>query len=66
MGGKGKYVELVGKETDTNAGVRSKGYADVIGAGPGLQAGGKQSANWDQQEAFTKMETILQRKTSTA
>jgi erythritol transport system substrate-binding protein len=61
MGGKGKYVELVGKETDTNAGVRSKGYADVIGQVPALKESDKQSANWDQQEAFTKMETILQR-----
>jgi erythritol transport system substrate-binding protein len=61
MGGKGKYVELVGKETDTNAGVRSKGYADVIGQVPDLEESDKQSANWDQQEAFTKMETILQR-----
>src|SRR3954449_9750034 len=61
MGGKGNYVELVGKETDTNAGVRSKGYADVISQVPDLKQVGKQSANWDQQEAFTKMETILQR-----
>ena len=29
MGEKGTYVELVGKESDTNAGVRSKGYADM-------------------------------------
>jgi erythritol transport system substrate-binding protein len=61
MGGKGKYVEFVGKETDTNAGVRSKGYADVISQVPDLKESTKQSANWDQQEAFTKMETILQR-----
>ena len=55
------YVELVGKETDTNAGVRSGGYADVIGQVPDLKEVDKQSANWDQQEAFTKVETILQR-----
>jgi erythritol transport system substrate-binding protein len=61
MGGKGKYVELVGKETDTNAGVRSGGYADVIGQVPDMEEVDKQSANWDQQEAFTKVETILQR-----
>lgn len=58
---KGKYVELVGKESDTNAGVRSKGYADVLSQYPGLKRVARQSANWDQQEAFTKMETILQR-----
>ena len=37
MGGKGKYVELVGKESDTNAGVRSEGYDDVIGQYPDLK-----------------------------
>jgi erythritol transport system substrate-binding protein len=61
LDGKGKYVELVGKESDTNAGVRSKGYNDVISQYPDLKRVAKQSANWDQQEAFTKMETILQR-----
>jgi erythritol transport system substrate-binding protein len=61
LGGKGKYVELVGKESDTNAGVRSKGYNDVIGQVPAMKQVARQSANWDQQEAFTKMETILQR-----
>ncbi|MFJ4696492.1 D-ribose ABC transporter substrate-binding protein [Streptomyces sp. NPDC088766] len=58
---KGSYVELTGKESDTNAGVRSKGYADVISQYPGLKKVAQQTANWDQQEAFTKMETILQR-----
>src|SRR3954452_3807324 len=61
LDGKGKYVELVGKESDTNAGVRSKGYNDVISQYPDLKRAARQSANWDQQEAFNKMETILQR-----
>jgi len=61
LGGKGNYVELVGKESDTNAGVRSKGYNDVIGQYPEMKQVARQSANWDQQEAFTKMETIIQR-----
>jgi erythritol transport system substrate-binding protein len=61
LDGKGKYIELVGKESDTNAGVRSKGYNDVISQYPDLKKVAQQSANWDQQEAFTKMETILQR-----
>src|SRR4051794_35001348 len=60
-GGKGRYVELLGKESDTNAGVRHKGYADVLSQYPDLKRVAQQSANWDQQEAFTKMETILQR-----
>ncbi|MGC5016202.1 D-ribose ABC transporter substrate-binding protein [Streptosporangium sp. DT93] len=58
---KGNYVELVGKESDTNASVRSKGYADVISQYPDLKPVAKESANWDQQEAFSKMETIIQK-----
>ena len=60
MGEKGNYVELVGKESDTNAGIRSKGYHDVIDEYPDLKLVSRQSANWSQPEAYTKMETILQ------
>jgi erythritol transport system substrate-binding protein len=60
MGEKGAFVELVGKESDTNAGIRSKGYHDVIDAYPDLKMAAQQSANWSQKEAFDKMETILQ------
>ena len=60
MGEKGNFVELVGKESDTNAGIRSKGYHDVIDEYPNLKLVSRQSANWDQQEAYTKMESILQ------
>ncbi len=60
MGEKGNYVELVGKESDTNAGIRSKGYHDVIDQFPSLKLVERQSANWDQTEAYSKMELILQ------
>ena len=60
MGEKGNYVELVGKESDTNAGIRSKGYHDVIDQFPDLKLVERQSANWDQTEAYSKMESILQ------
>jgi len=60
MGEKGGYVELVGKESDTNAAIRSKGFHDVIDKYPGLKMVAQQSANWNQTEAFVKMETILQ------
>ena len=60
MGEKGNFVELVGKESDTNAGVRSKGYHDVIDEYKDLKMVARQSANWDQTEAYSKMETILQ------
>ncbi|MGW2093575.1 substrate-binding domain-containing protein [Promicromonospora sukumoe] len=60
LDGKGKYFELTGKESDTNAGVRSQAYASVISQYPDLELVGQETANWDQQEAFTKTETILQ------
>jgi erythritol transport system substrate-binding protein len=60
MGEKGAYVELVGKESDTNAAIRSKGYHDVIDKYPEMKMVAQQSANWSQTEAFAKMETILQ------
>lgn len=60
MGEKGDYVELVGKESDTNAGVRSQSYHDVIDQYPGFKMVARQSANWSQPEAFQKMESIIQ------
>ena len=56
----GDYVELLGKETDTNAGVRSKGYNDTLKQYPKLKKVAAQSANWNQTEAFQKMQTIIQ------
>lgn len=60
MGDNGNYVELTGKESDTNAGIRSKGYHEVLDKYPGLKMVAQQSANWSQTEAYSKMETILQ------
>ena len=60
MGEKGDYVELLGKETDTNAHIRSKGYNDTISQYPDLKKVAEQSANWSQTEAFQKMQTIIQ------
>jgi erythritol transport system substrate-binding protein len=57
---KGNYVELVGRESDTNAGIRSKGYHDVIDQYPDLKLLARQSANWSQTEAFSKVESMLQ------
>ncbi len=56
----GEYVELVGKESDTNAGVRSKGFHEVIDQYPDMKLVARQSANWSQTEGFSKMETIIQ------
>ncbi|WP_312794009.1 D-ribose ABC transporter substrate-binding protein [Tianweitania sp.] len=60
MGEKGNYAELVGKESDTNAGIRSQGYHDVIDQYADLKSVAKQTANWSQTEAYTVMESILQ------
>ncbi|MCP2031179.1 erythritol transport system substrate-binding protein [Okibacterium sp. HSC-33S16] len=57
----GKYIELTGKESDTNAGVRSEAYASVISQYPNLVSAAKETANWSQDEAFQKVETLLQR-----
>ncbi|WP_244631265.1 D-ribose ABC transporter substrate-binding protein [Aureimonas sp. ME7] len=60
MGEEGPYAELLGREADTNAGIRSGGYHDVIDQYPDLKMVAQQSANWSQTEAFEKMQTILQ------
>ena len=60
MGERGKYVELVGRESDTNAQVRSQAYNEILGQYPEMEQAARQSANWDQTEAFDKMQTLLQ------
>ena len=60
LGEKGNYIELLGRESDTNAAVRTRGYHDVLDKYDGLKQVGKQSANWSQTEAFQKVETMLQ------
>lgn len=61
IGEKGNYIELTGKESDTGAQVRSEGFHSVLDEYPDLKCVAKQSANWDTQEAYTKIETILQK-----
>ncbi len=60
LNGKGKYVELLGRQSDTNASVRSQGYHDVLDDYPEMKMVAQQTANWSQTEAFTRMEAILQ------
>ncbi|MWV47856.1 substrate-binding domain-containing protein [Rathayibacter sp. VKM Ac-2803] len=57
----GNYIELTGKESDTNAGVRSEAFASVVSQYPALVQTAKETANWSQDEAFSKVETLLQR-----
>ena len=60
MGEKGAFIELVGRESDTNAAIRTRGYHDVLDKYDGLKQTGRQSANWSQTEAYQKVETMLQ------
>lgn len=60
LGNKGEYVELLGRESDTNARVRTKGFHTILDAIPGMKMVAAQSANWSQAEAFSKTETMLQ------
>ena len=60
MGEIGDFIELIGKETDTNAGIRSSGYNDVIADYPDMVKVAAQSANWSQSEAFDIMEKLIQ------
>lgn len=60
MGSTGKFVELVGLSTDTNAAVRSNGYASVLGQYPDMELVQQESADWDQKKGFDKMQLMLQ------
>ena len=56
----GEYVELLGRESDTNAQVRTHGFHAVLDGHPELKRVAAQAANWSQSEAFSKTETMLQ------
>jgi len=60
MGEKGNYIELVGKESDTNAGVRSQGFHSIIDQYPNMKMAARQTANWSQTEAYSVIESLLQ------
>ena len=60
MGEKGNYVELLGKESDTNAKVRSDAFHSVIDQYKDMKMLEQQTANWEQTQAYDKMETLIQ------
>jgi len=60
MGEEGTYIELTGRDTDTNAHIRSQGYHDVIDTYPDMKMVGQQTANWSQDEGKTVTETLIQ------
>jgi erythritol transport system substrate-binding protein len=60
MGEKGKYVELLGKDSDTNAHVRTEAFHSVIDQYPDFEMLEQQTANWEQTEAYEKMDALIQ------
>jgi erythritol transport system substrate-binding protein len=60
LGEKGAYLELLGRESDTNAKIRSRGFHDVLDQFPGMKMASRQSANWDQAQAFSVTQSVLQ------
>jgi erythritol transport system substrate-binding protein len=60
MGEEGTYIELTGRDTDTNAQVRSQGYHDVLDSIDGMEMVAQQTANWSQTEGFDVAEALLQ------
>jgi erythritol transport system substrate-binding protein len=60
MGEEGTFIELTGKDTDTNAHIRSQGYHDVLDAIDGMEMVAQQTANWSQTEGFDVAEALLQ------
>lgn len=58
--GHGNYAELLGRESDTNAQIRTRGFHAVLDEVPELKEMAAQSANWDQTQAFQKTEVILE------
>lgn len=60
MGEKGGYVELLGKLTDTNAKVRTDAFHGIVDQYTDMTMLEQQVANWEQTEAYDKMETLIQ------
>ncbi len=56
----GQYAELLGRESDTNAQIRTHAFHAVLDKQTSLHLAAAQSANWSQAEAFQKTETMLQ------
>lgn len=59
--GTGRYYELFGRETDTNAQVRSTAFHSVLDQYPQMELVATETADWDQQLGYQKVETLLQR-----
>jgi len=59
MGEKGKYIELTGADTNPETHIRSQAYHDVLDKLPDLKMITQQTANWDQNEGYSVIESLL-------
>ncbi len=63
----GEYAELLGRESDTNAQIRTDGFHQVLDRISTLKLVSSQSAEWSQAEAFSKEpETYAAKATGTS
>ncbi|WP_304236989.1 D-ribose ABC transporter substrate-binding protein [Jiulongibacter sediminis] len=60
LGGKGKYVEIIGLVGDNNTWARSGGFHSVVDKFPNLQMVAQQSGDFDRNKAMEVLETIMQ------
>src|SRR3546814_2589445 len=59
MAEKGSYAELVGREADTNAAIRSQGFHAIIDQYPAMKQVARQSANWRSEEHTSELQSLM-------
>lgn len=60
VGDEAQYVEFFGNPADNNAATRSNGFTTVLSQFPGLVRIAKEVANWDRNQGFNRMQSIMQ------
>jgi erythritol transport system substrate-binding protein len=60
MGKQGKYIELTGRSTTTEAYPRSDGFHSVLDKIPDMEMIAQETANWYSIDPFDTVETLLQ------
>ncbi|WP_343502602.1 substrate-binding domain-containing protein [Alloyangia pacifica] len=59
MGETGSYVELLGAAADPNAAIRSKGFANILGAAERLHRVAATPADWNRTRAYEETRKLL-------
>lgn len=60
VGDEAQYVEFFGNPADNNAATRSNGFTTVLSQFPGLVRIAQEVANWDRNQGFNRMQSIMQ------